>query len=333
MKMYSTWKHYIYESYHTPRRFIYNLFDEPAIVLLYHRVYESELDSQKLCISPDNFYQQIEYLKKNHNLLATEEFYSVLHQKKRFPSRTVLLTFDDGYADNVHQALSILESLSAHAMFFITTSLIDTDQEFWWDSLERVFFESPILPAKLVLSAYNTSLDYLIKSSKDRMRAYSSLHHLLKYSQPSTRNEIVKHILQWASIPLQGRSTHRVMNSAEVQKMAKSQVASIGAHTYSHAPLKILTTDQQREDILQSKITLERLTGNSINYFSYPFGLKKDYDTRSIALCKELGFKMACSNYYDHVHSWTDPYQIPRMIVRNWPLDIFKEKINQFLCA
>jgi hypothetical protein len=78
---------------------------------------------------------------------------------------------------------------------------------------------------------------------------------------------------------------------------------------------------------------LENLIERPVRYFSYPFGLKKDYDAGSIALCREIGFKMACSNYYDQVHSWTDPYQIPRMIVRNWPIDIFKAKISQFFRA
>lgn len=326
-------KHLLYESYHTPRRFLYNLLDEPAIVLLYHRVCEMVPDHQQLCISPANFRQQVEHLKESYNILTAEEFHSILAKKRQFPPRSVLLTFDDGYADNFLNALPILQSLNAQAIFYITTGLLDTTTEFWWDSLERVFFESQSLPPEIRLRLNDSLVNLPTNSSGRRMRAYRELHHHLKYSLPTQRAEIIHTLLRSASLPLEGRPANRVMSSAEVQRMAQFPSAVVGAHTHTHTPLRILSYEQRRDDILQSKTILENLTGQSVRNFSYPYGLKKDYDTESIRLCNELGFSMVSSNFYDQVHTWTDPFQLPRIIVRNWPLNVFQRKMRKFFRA
>ena len=61
-------KEIIAETYFRPQRFLANLVDEPAIILIYHRVAELNGDPQMLAVKPENFYRQIEYLKKNYNL-------------------------------------------------------------------------------------------------------------------------------------------------------------------------------------------------------------------------------------------------------------------------
>ena len=329
----STLKQFLYESYHTPRRFIANIIDEPAIVLLYHRVTQLESDQQQLCVSPDHFYEQIKFLKCNYLVLTSEEFVDTITRKKKFAHGSILITFDDGYADNFYCALPALESLQANAIFYITTGLLDTEQEFWWDSLERAFYESAQLPAFFKFSLNGCSIELSFRSQQERELAYYELHHFLKYSSSTIRTEIIQHLFQWASLPLSGRPSYRILNSSEVQALAMSSAATVGAHTHSHIPLKVLTGAQQRQDIQQSKDILENILGRPVTHFSYPYGLKKDYNKISIALCKELGFSMVCSNYYDQVHSWTDPFQIPRMLIRNWSVDIFKEKMKQFFRA
>ena len=47
-------------------------------------------------------------------------------------------TFDDGYADNLHGAIQMLEHFDLPALFFITTGGISSGREFWWDELEQL---------------------------------------------------------------------------------------------------------------------------------------------------------------------------------------------------
>jgi hypothetical protein len=49
-----------------------------------------------------------------------------------------------------------------------------------------------------------------------------------------------------------------------------------------------------------------------------------------VRLCREAGFMKAASNFPGQVHNWTDPFQLPRHLVRNWDLDIFAAEVKRF---
>ena len=64
--------------------------------------------------------------------------------------------------------------------------------------------------------------------------------------------------------------------------------------------------------------------------FSYPFGTKKDFDRASRQLCREAGFEKAAANFPGQAHTWTDRFQLPRQLVRDWPVGEFAEQLRSF---
>ena len=105
---------------------------------------------------------------------------------------------------------------------------------------------------------------------------------------------------------------------------------TIGAHTVTHTRLSRLSKEAQREEIVASKRELEAWIGREISTFSYPFGRRSDYTQQSIALCRQAGFSKAAANFPGQAHRWTDPYQIPRHLIRNWQVEEFAEKLRGF---
>ena len=98
----------------------------------------------------------------------------------------------------------------------------------------------------------------------------------------------------------------------------------------THTPLSVLSEDEQRHEIVSSKQQLERLLGTEITVFSYPFGRKDHYNRTSVRLCREAGFRKAASNFPGQAHRWTDNYQIPRQLVRNWNVGTFAARMRSF---
>jgi hypothetical protein len=43
---------------------------------------------------------------------------------------------------------------------------------------------------------------------------------------------------------------------------------------------------------------------------------------------REVGFTCACSNFRGTVERTTDPYQLPRCVVRNWDVNEFGRQIE-----
>jgi peptidoglycan/xylan/chitin deacetylase (PgdA/CDA1 family) len=112
--------------------------------------------------------------------------------------------------------------------------------------------------------------------------------------------------------------------------MCASAAAVIGAHTHSHPALSTLNYQRQLHEINTSKEILEKIIRKKIVHFSYPYGTKKDYNSDSINACREAGFDIVSANFYNQMHSWTDAFQLPRILVRNWEPALFREKLSKF---
>jgi len=301
-----------------------NMFDPPVIVLIYHRVTTLPTDPQLLAVTSDNFRKQMKFLKENFPVLRFEDDWSDIKE----PS--VAITFDDGYADNALEVLPILEEVGVPATFFVSTGTIGTKREFWWDELERIILGEWSFPPFFKLIDSKFGREWPTATTSDRYSMYKEMHPLMKKVDYLIREGWLNQLRLWANADEHGRETHRPMTVEELRRLGISKWVTIGAHTVNHISLSILSYDRQREEIMGSKEQLEKWIGREVKVFSYPFGTKGDYNRDSVRICREAGFSRAASNFPGQAHSWIDPYQIPRLLVRNWPVVVFREKMDMF---
>ena len=301
-----------------------NRLDQPVVVLVYHRVSTLPSDPQILAVSPENFRAQLQFLKNNFPLVRFEDDW--LHLKR--PS--VAITFDDGYADNALEALPILEDMGVPATFFVSTGSINTCQEFWWDELERVLLGERNYPTSFSLVDHQHGKTWPTDSLARRAALYRELHRLIMRIDSAQREIWIEQLRGWAQIDPMGREQNRPLSHAELRKLAKSPLTTIGAHTVTHTPLSCQSEDRQREEIILSKRQLEELLNIEIRVFSYPFGRKSDYNCTSVRICREAGFIKSASNFPGQAHRWSDPFQVPRQLVRNWETAAFAEAMKGF---
>ncbi len=308
----------------TPIKGLLNRIDPPVIVLLYHRVATLPLDPEQLAVTPDNFRAQLRYLKKNFPVVRFEDDWT----KRVTPS--VAITFDDGYADNLHEALPILEELELPATFFITTGSIGAHTEFWWHELEHLILGNSPLPSRFTLEGEHYGRSWPTVTGHDREKLYQELVRLMNNADSARRKGWLSRIRLWSGGDKRGIDSHRCMTVKELQLLAGSRWVTIGAHTVTHSRLASLPPQAQREEITQSKRALEGWLGHEIATFSYPFGRKSDYTKESVALCREAGFLKGAANFPGQAHRWTNPHQIPRHLVRDWPMETFAAKVKGF---
>jgi len=102
---------------------IMSQFRHKVIILLYHRVFKATLDPQLLCVTPENFASHMEHLRRNYIVLSLTQLQQMLVEEN-LPRKAVVVTFDDGYADNLWNAKPILEMYEVPATIFITTGYI-----------------------------------------------------------------------------------------------------------------------------------------------------------------------------------------------------------------
>ena len=110
-----------------------------------------------------------------------------------------------------------------------------------------------------------------------------------------------------------------------------SGVVSIGAHTVSHPSLANLNRRDQEIEINSSIKRLEQIIQKKITLFSYPFGVPKtDFNEDTIEICRKCGIVKAASTEFALWNASSDPYRIPRKIVRDWGVREFERKIQDY---
>lgn len=96
-------------------------------VLMYHHVLPKD---GFICSSVENFTNQMTYLQENgYHTLSSEEFYKYKKGEFKAPKKSVLITFDDGWRDNIIYAYPILKKLELKATIFLVTNWIDKASE------------------------------------------------------------------------------------------------------------------------------------------------------------------------------------------------------------
>ena len=88
-----------------------------ASILLYHHVSSSTPASTS--ISPEAFKSHMEYLDAHHTVVSIQDVVSAIQDNKTLPEKAVAITFDDGYANILHNAHPILADLGFPYTVFI----------------------------------------------------------------------------------------------------------------------------------------------------------------------------------------------------------------------
>ncbi len=332
-------------------RWFRNKFVRGARILLYHRVAELSSDPQLLCVTPQHFGEHLEVLRRHYHPIRLQQLVRGLRDGN-LPRRAVVVTFDDGYADNLHHAKPLLERYDIPATVFVTTGYIGYEREFWWDELERLLLQPGVLPETLHLgingsvyqwtlgeAAYYSADTYMRHrgwnvSAKDdpnpRHVLYRSLCQLLRTLVEQDRRRVLEELLVWAGAESMGRRTHRVLSPDEIARLAQERLVEVGAHTVTHSVLSTLPAVAQQAEIQGSKDCLEDILGDSVTSFAYPYGSRSDYMAGTVAIVRDAGFTCACSNFAEVVGSGRDPFQLPRVLVRDWDSDDFARRLERW---
>lgn len=297
--------------------------------MLYHRVADTETDPQLLSVQPSHFDDHLLHLKNKYRVLSVEEFTNYLLKGKRFPSRSVLLTFDDGYSDNHIYARPLLEKHGLQALFYISTGYIDKQKEFWWDELEHRILLNPDLPDQLLIHLGDRDFELKKNEFTSLKSFYDYCLEYLKH-MPSSEREKQLDAIRNVTGTIAHRLSHVAMSKSELISFSRSNAVVIGAHTRLHPSLSACPDDDVLDEAAGSKSDLESWLGYPIRYFSYPFGTGADFDERTIRVLQHAGFSHIAGNYPGMVHSRSPKTHFPRFLVRNWDLREFENRMHQF---
>jgi peptidoglycan/xylan/chitin deacetylase (PgdA/CDA1 family) len=331
------------------RRWLKYRLRSRALILMYHRVTELPNDPYLLAVRPDHFAEQMQGIRKHCIPMRLKELVEALRERK-VPNRAVVVTFDDGYADNLHEAKAVLEHYEVPATVFVTAGQVGSGREFWWDELDRLLLQAGTLPARLQLSvngnAYEWELgeastyteedcqryrDWHIEREDDpspRHRLFRTLYARLSGLSGSERETVLDELLAWAGAERTDRRSHCALTAEELILLQAGGLVDVGAHTMTHPYLAALTGAEQNCEIRQSKECLEAILGRPVTSFAYPHGSSTP---ESVSILNEAGFVCACSSHPDAVWREANCFYLPRVVVRDWSYIPFKRWLRWWI--
>ena len=261
-------------------------------VLMYHRVCDPEAPGffgMKSVVSarPRDFAAQMDYLCKNYNLVSLEECLAWTYEAQPLPPRALLITFDDGYRDNLTHALPILAARKIPFVLFAATGYLDDERVFFWDWVAEAFRHSAVKSAKLPkLGNRSWDAGNYEAVAGEWVLAVAPLDE----SSRSTAIAELSQILKYEVFHRPPAGTH--LSWSDLEEMIRNG-CTIGAHTVSHQMMVGLELEKAAQEVAFSKSSLERKLGVPVLSFAFPYGRKTDYDTAYLSVLRQSGIKIA----------------------------------------
>ena len=303
-----------------------------TLVLNYHGVVPDDyhIDAWTL-IKERQFRKQMTYLTKYYKVISINEAINHIDHRSIDGKPKAIITFDDGYSNNYSVAYPILKEFNIPATIFVTTAFIDSVELFWFD---KVIYAIQSSQCQVVdLNDHNLGIHYF--SSANRSKRWVKIQCLLsklKAKKAGQRGEIVEKIVSQLCPNFENASMIYPLKSNQIIEMSHNELIEFGSHTHRHEILTQLKPIHATETIQSSLNAIYRLTGRTVNYFSYPDGAINKNILEVLQKFQILAAFTTRNSFWDRRCS---PYEIPRLKVGAYDsVDMYAavlSGLNQFL--
>ncbi len=272
------------------------------IILTYHSVLPSTSDidrgESRNVVDEDMFAWQMRYLAKRYRCLRLEEAVERLRGDRSLPPYSVVVTFDDGFRNNLRYALPILRRTGVPATVFLTTGHIGRGTQLLWT--ERV---GRLLRAAKVSEEPARQVMKRLKSLPSRQR--DTAIHELEVELGGVAGERDR-----AAEPDADRYTF--LTWSEACDLVRGGI-TIGSHTVEHPIMSSLDEGRRNVEVVESKQEIERHLGMPCTLFSYPNGTADDFDDRDKANLRSAGYVAAVTQIAGLNDELTDRFALKRL--------------------
>lgn len=265
------------------------------------------------------FSQQINFLKKNYNVLSIEDFYNGNFNKKK---DNCVLTFDDGYIDHYEFVFEILKRNKVKGSFFLPVDTITQNKVL---DVNKIHVILASRDENIILSRVKEH--YKNQEVKDSLNSYiDKINTSCRFDSETT--VIIKKLLQ-KSLPLEIRSKicdlliqdftdlneselsrHLYMNINQIGEMVNEEM-HFGSHGKSHFWFSSLDKNDQEIEIKSSIDFLESIYKKEfLLTMCYPYG---DYNHNTLALLEKYNFKIGLTTVPKVYNESDNMFLIPRM--------------------
>lgn len=249
------------------------------------------------------FKNQIEFMKNSFNVVTMEQVLENIQGEGMhgLPENALLLTFDDGYADNYTVAYPILEEYGLQGSFFIPGKTFATHQLLDVNKIHYILASADIYKLvddlKKQMDYYRGS-EYQYASTDELFHDYAVANRfdiketifvkrMLQTVLPEKlRNTISSNLFEKYVGVTEEQLAYELYMTEEQIRTIKRHGMFIGIHGYDHYWLGNLPEDKMKQDILMALDTLDEFIDRKQWVMNYPYG---SYNQEVIRYIRQQG--------------------------------------------
>lgn len=207
-----------------------------------------------------------------------------------------VLTFDDGYRDNLVHAAPVLRRHGAPWTLFVTADFADRRGRLWWIELERAIgrLDRVVLPGP-------EALDLPARSADEKAAAFDAVYGALRRGPEAALLSGIARLCRQAGFAEGGVAAELCLTWDELRALGRDPAVTIGAHTLSHPMLAKHGAETAAREIGESRARIEAETGRPVRHLSYPVGDPTSAGPREFAMAREQGFATAVTTRPGHL--------------------------------
>lgn len=208
-----------------------------------------------------------------------------------------VLTFDDGYRDNVEHARPVLARHGVPWTVFVTSGFADQVGRLWWIELERAVARLD----RVRIAIGGRSLDLPAHSPQEKTLAFEALYRDLRRGSEADLLDRIADLCGQAGFAPGGVAADLCLSWDALRDLARDPAVTIGAHTVSHPMLAKHDAPAAAREIVESRDRIAVELGRPVRHLSYPVGDPTSAGPREFALAKSTGFDTAVTTRPGHL--------------------------------
>lgn len=279
----------------------------PSIRIVYYHRVNNNNDPFFPAMTPSKFEQEIGFLARNYAIISMAD--AVKRLADGGPAGpAVVVTFDDGYADNYRIAYPILERYKIPATIFLTTGAIDSSSPLWFERLALAIKQSPLSSVDLELDVPRR---FALGTQEQRLWTNGEIYGFLRYRPDAERQLRLNEIIHRLGGCDDSVRSGAMLNWDEIRKLHCRGI-DFGGHTVTHPFVSRLSRDQALWEATECKRRIEDELQAPIEYFAYPSGREMDFSPWNKEILQEAGYRAAVSTLWGINHPETDRMELRR---------------------
>ncbi len=274
-------------------------------ILMLHHVREADHSqfspNKHLQITPGFLDKLLKSLRASgYEFVSLDQLHEYMGREKTDPNtRRIAITLDDGYRDNLLNAVPVFRKHDIPYTIYVAPGLVDGRADLWWEDLSAIIAARDQI--RLSLPNGHQEFDTSTLAKKNQV-----FHELLQWLttdvEEDRQRNIVRELAWMYKIDPRAHCESQIMNWREIVDLSKDPLCTIGAHTIHHYALARLNTAEAEWEMRESAKILSAELGYMPDHFAYPYGYPAAAGARDFELAKTIGFKTAVTTRHGVIH-------------------------------